>query len=89
MQKCTIFLASVMFTAVSVGIAVVWHFLFPTWLLLNFYTKSGACVLLDLCFAIPADEVITLGYLDLLILSETRLLCFMVTVCPVLLCRHV
>lgn len=77
MQKCTIFLASVMFTAVSVGITeLTGIFLSPSRLLLNFYTSS-TCMLLDLCFAVPAYEAITLGYLDLLILSGTCLLYFM------------
>lgn len=80
MKKCTIFLASLMFTSVSVIITEVgWQYLSPAWLLLDFYTKSGTCIL-DLCFAIAAYEVITFSYLDLLILSETCLLCFTVIV---------
>lgn len=55
---------------------------------LIFYMKSGTCIL-DLCFAIAAYEVITFGYLDLLILSETCLLCFTVIVWRVLLCKNV
>lgn len=75
MQNHT-FLVSVMFTAVSVVITEVdFRYLSPTLLLLNFYTKPGTYIL-DLCFAIAAYEVITLGYPDVLILSETCLLCF-------------
>lgn len=80
MQKCTIVLAPVILITVSVTITEVgWHYLSLAWLLLNFYTKSGTCIL-DLCFPIAAYEVITLGYLDLMILSETCLLCFTVIV---------
>lgn len=75
MQKCTNFWTAAKVAAISVVITEGdWHYFSPERLLLNFYTKSGPCIL-DLCFAIAAGEIITLDYLDLLILSETCL-CF-------------
>lgn len=89
MQKYTNFLTSAMFITISVVITEGdWHYFSPEWLLLNFYTKSGPCIL-DLCFAIAAYKVITLGYLDLLILSETCSLCFTVIVWRDFLCNNV